>query len=142
MSKRAIPITGLPRDQHGSALFIAIFLVAVVSVLAAAVTLTSVTQQLGSVRSLEAEQAWFAALARIESEAPGILSADACPATGVEIVAGFPTTLDCVRSGDIREGGRTYSVFTLVATAQRGSASNGSLVRRTARAQLTTASGP
>ena len=128
-----------PRRQRGGALFVAVFLVAVVAVLAAAVSLTSVTQSIGSARGLQAEQAWYAALARIESEVPGILSSESCPGGGAVSIAGFTTTLACSQTAGIEEGGREYSVFTLVATASTGSAANDSLVRRTARAQFTTA---
>lgn len=128
-----------PRRQRGGVLFVAVFLVAVVAVLAAAVSLTSVTQSLGSARGLQAEQAWYAALARIESEVPGILSSESCPGGAVVSIAGFTTTLSCSQAAGIEEGGREYSVFTLVATASAGTAANDSLVRRTARAQFTTA---
>jgi hypothetical protein len=131
-----------PLRQRGGALFIAVFLVAVVSVLAAAVSLTSVTQSLASARGLQAEQAWYAALARIESEVPGILSTASCPAGGPVAIAGFTTTLSCSAVTGIEEGGRTYSVFTLEATASTGNAGGASLVRRTARAQFTSATGP
>lgn len=134
---RALP--SFPGRQRGGALFVAVFLVAVVAVLAAAVSLTSVTQGLASARGLQAEQAWYAALARIETEVPGMLSSGSCPAGGPVTIAGFTTTLSCSQTTGIREGGRDYSVFTLVATASTGSASNDSLVRRTARAQFTTA---
>jgi len=127
----------LPASQRGSALFVAVFLIAVVAVLAAAVALTSVTQQTGAARALQAEQAWYAALGRIELEAPGMLAGDACPGGGAQDIAGFTTTFECTRTGGIEEGGETYSVFSVAATAQRGNAAAGSLVRRTARAQFT-----
>lgn len=123
--------------QRGAALFAAIFLIAVVTVLAAAVALTSVTQQTGAARAFEAEQAWYAAFGRIEIEAPGMLAGDACPGGGAQNIAGFTTTFNCTRTGNIAEGGETYSVFSVAATAQRGDAGSGSLVRRTARAQFT-----
>ena len=115
----------------------AIFLIAVVAVLAAAVALTSVTQHLGSARALQAEQAWYAAFGRIELEAPGMLTNDACPGGEAQDIAGFTTTFQCTRTGDVQEGGETYSVFSVSATAQRGNAASSSLVRRTARAQFT-----
>ena len=125
-----------PSSQRGSALFVAVFLIAVVAVLAAAVALTSVTQQLGSARALQAEQAWYAAFGRIELEAPGMLAAGSCPGSGALDIAGFTTTFEC-SADEIDEGGATYSVFSVAATAQRGDAASGSLVRRTARAQFT-----
>lgn len=120
----------------------AIFLIAVVALLAAAVALTSVTQQTGAVRSLQAEQAWYAALARIETEVPGILASGACPSGGAQVIAGFTTTLACSQASGLREGGIEYSVYTLEATASLGTASTASLVRRSARAQFTDFEGP
>ena len=136
-SRQFLPGFNPPSSQRGSALFVAVFLIAVVAVLAAAVALTSVTQQLGSARALQAEQAWYAAVGRIELEAAGLLSGDTCPAGGPQNIAGYTTTFECTRTGDIEEGGATYSVFSVAATAQRGNAASGSLVRRTARAQFT-----
>ncbi len=128
-----------PSTQRGSALFVGVFLIAVVAVLAVAVALTTVTQQTGAARAFEAEQAWYAAVGRIEAEAPGIIAVGACPGGGGQEIAGFTTTLNCAQSGIVQEGGQSYTVFSLVATAERGSAAAGNLVRRTARVQLTNA---
>ncbi len=136
-SRHFPPRSNPPSSERGSALFVAVFLIAVVAVLAAAVALTSVTQQLGSARALQAEQAWYAAVGRIELQAAGLLAGDTCPAGGPQNIAGYTTTFECTRTGDIEEGGATYSVFSVAATAQRGNAASGSLVRRTARAQFT-----
>lgn len=138
----ATPRCALPASQRGSALFVAIFLIAVVSVLAAAVALTSVTQQTGAARAFEAEQAWYAALGRIESETPGMLASGACPG-GVVNIAGFDTSFTtCNLTPGIQEGGQTYTVFSVAVTAQRGNAAAGTLVRRTARAQFTNRNSP
>ncbi|MDT8439257.1 MAG: hypothetical protein RQ729_09650 [Wenzhouxiangellaceae bacterium] len=121
--------------QRGSALFVGLFLVAVVAVLAASVTLTSVTQQTGAVRALQFEQAWYAALGRIEAEAPGILATGTC-AGGAQTLAGFNTTLSCSLSVVIEEGDQRWRQITLIAVAQRGDPSSASQVRRSARATL------
>lgn len=136
------PQCNRPASQRGSALFVGIFLVAVVSVLAAAVALTSITQQTGAARAFEAEQAWYAALGRIESETPGMLASGACPG-GVVNIAGFDTSFTtCNLTPGIQEGGQTYTVFSVAVTAQRGNAAAGTLVRRTARAQFTNRTSP
>lgn len=135
---RTIPSIGL---QKGAILFIGVFLIAVVAVLASVVSLTSITQQLGSARALQVEQAWYSALGRIELEVPAMLASGNCPAGGAVNIAGFSTTLSCERLDGLREGAAEYSVFTLVATASSGSAADGSLVRRSARAQFTTDTG-
>lgn len=132
---RRLPVA--PARQRGAALFVAVFLLAVVGLLAVAVSLTSVTQQTASARALLERQAWYAALGRIEAEVPGMLAASTCPAGSPAPIGGFTTTLACDRVDGLREGAEEYSVFTVVSTASRGSAADGTLVRRTVRAQFT-----
>ncbi|TVQ28159.1 MAG: hypothetical protein EA370_16950 [Wenzhouxiangella sp.] len=128
---KASPLINLSR-QRGAALFVAIFLITVVVLAAAIVTLTSVTQHTGQARAGQADQAWYAALARLESEIPGILGSGACPAGGSQPIAGLQTTLSCERV-EVREGPNTQAVFNLRAEAVLP----GTIpVRRTARAQI------
>ena len=130
MKPRAIK---LPIHQRGAALFVAIFLITVVVLAAAIVTLTSVTQHTGQVRAGLADQAWYAALARLESDIPGILGSGACPSGGTQTIAGLQTSLSC-ESVEVREGPDTYFVFNLQAQAVLPGAIP---VRRSARAQIT-----
>ncbi|MGY6588101.1 MAG: hypothetical protein ACXIUB_07380 [Wenzhouxiangella sp.] len=122
----------LPGQQRGAALFVAIFLITVVVLAAGLVSLTSVTQHTGQVRAGQADQAWYAALARLESEIPGILANGDCPSPSSQVFAGLQTSLSCEQS-EVREGPNTYFVFDLQAQALLP----GSIpVRRTARAQI------
>lgn len=121
-----------PARQRGAALFVAIFLITVVVLAAGIVALTSVTQHSGQARAGQADQAWYAALARLESAIPGILSSGTCPAGGSQTIAGVQTSLDCEQI-EVREGPDTYFVFSLQALAALPGAIP---VRRTARAQI------
>lgn len=105
-----------PARQRGAALFVAIFLITVVVLAAGIVTLTSVTQHTGQARAGQAEQAWYAALARLEIEIPGVLNSENCPSGATEVIAGIATTLSCERV-TVSEGSQSYFVFNLSATA-------------------------
>ena len=129
---KELPAVNLSR-QRGAALFVAIFLITVVVLAAAIVTLTSVTQHTGQARAGQADQAWYAALARLESEIPGIITSGSCPGSGSVPIGGLQTTLSC-EEFEISEGPATYSVFNLQARAVLPGAIP---VRRTARAQIT-----
>ena len=109
MKPRAIK---LPIHQRGAALFVAIFLITVVVLAAAIVTLTSVTQHTGQVRAGQADQAWYAALARLESDIPGVLNSGNCPAVADQTFAGIQTSLSCERI-EVNEGPITYVMFNL-----------------------------
>ncbi len=123
------------RQQRGAALFMAIFLIVVIALMAATAALTSTTQHTGQARAAGADGAWYAAIARLESEIPGILDSGSCSAGGAQMLFGYSTTLSC-QAFAVSEGDENYQVFSLSATAWRGSSSSATLVRRTARAQV------
>lgn len=123
------------RQQRGAALFIGILLITVVVVFAAVVALTSSTQHLGQARAGLAQQAWYAAVARMEGAIESILSIDACPAGGSASTLGYDTVLSC-SSESVSEGGDDYEVYTLEVTASQGSLSDPVFVRRSVRAQV------
>ncbi|QOC23827.1 hypothetical protein IC757_06800 [Wenzhouxiangella sp. AB-CW3] len=122
-------------QQRGAALFAAIFLITVITVAAAAIALTSATQHTGQARALLAEQAWYAAMARLESEIPSILGSNSCTPGGQESLFGFQTTFFC-DADDETEGDTSYRVYTLEAGARQGSIGQTIFVRRTVRAQI------
>lgn len=128
--KRLHPIN--PSRQRGAALFVAVFLITVVVLTAGIVALTSVTQHSGQARAGQAEQAWYAALARLESEIPAILNSGSCPAGGSQTIAGLQTTLSCERV-EVEEGQATYFIFNLRARAE---ISGQIPVRRSVQAQI------
>lgn len=122
--------------QRGVALFTAIFLVAVIALVAITVALTTTTQQIGAARALEAERAYYAAMARIEMTIPDILDQQDCTGTGQQQIAGFDTELSCSRS-EATEAGQTYGIYLITARASRGDLQSGTLVRRSIRTQFT-----
>ncbi len=125
-----------PGRQQGAALFVGVFIITTILVVAGAVALTTTTQHRGQALALEADRAWFAALARLESEIPGLEAGAECPGGGEESIHGFSTTMDCQRE-EVLEGDLEYVVYTLESTATGGSRQAGTLVRRTARTQIT-----
>ncbi|MCH8476600.1 MAG: hypothetical protein LAT56_01495 [Wenzhouxiangella sp.] len=110
-----LPLPAFSR-QRGAALFVAIFLVTVVVLAAGIVTLTTVSQHSGQARAGLADQAWYAALARLESDIPAIAGGGSCPAGGSQLIAGIQTSLTCERV-EVREGSANYTIFTLQAQA-------------------------
>jgi len=124
------------RRQRGAALFVGILLITVVVVLAAVVALTAGTQHLGQARTALAEQAWYAAMARLESGIQQAVTGNVCPAGGSAELFGFATTLTCTASS-VSEGGMSYAVYNLEVTASQGTLSSPILVRRSVRSQVT-----
>lgn len=124
------------RRQRGAALFVGIFLITVVIVFAAVVALTSASQHISQARAGLAEQAWYAAVARMEEAIQETVNGSSCPAGGTANRFGFATSLSCSASS-VSEGGETYGVYSLEATASQGSLSSAVLVRRSVRSQVT-----
>ncbi len=124
------------RQQRGAALFVGIFLITVVVLFAAVVALTSSTQHLSQARARLAEQAWYAAIARMESEIQQAIDASACPGTGSSNTFGFTTQSTCSLS-TVQEGSATYNVFSISVSAAQGSLSTPVYARRSVRAQVT-----
>jgi hypothetical protein len=124
------------RQQGGAALFAAILLITVIVVFAAVVALTSATQHLSQARAGLAERAWYAAIARLESDIQAIVATDSCPAGGAQELFGFETTLACSTVA-VDEGGESYAVYSLQVTASQGDLSSPVFVRRTVRGQVT-----
>lgn len=124
------------RQQGGAALFAAILLITVIVVFAAVVALTSSTQHISQARAGLAEQAWYAAVARLETEIQSIIATDSCPGGGAENRSGFETTLAC-SAISVDEGGQSYTVYSLEVTARQGDLSNPVFVRRMVRGQVT-----
>ncbi|WP_376690388.1 hypothetical protein [Wenzhouxiangella sp. EGI_FJ10409] len=124
------------RQQRGAALFVGIFLITVVVVFAAVVALTSASQHISQARAGLAEQAWYAAVARLEDGIQEVLASENCPPTGTQTVFEFRTTLDC-SSIEVSEGGETYAVYTLSVSAEQGDLDRAVFVRRSLSSQIT-----
>ena len=124
----------LPGRQRGAALFVAVFLITVVVLVAGIVTLTSVTQHTGQARAGQADQAWYAALACVEEAAQEVVNNRPCNCNPP--VTGFNVVLTCPDPVSVTEGGDEYDIFTILATATRGDANAALFVRRSATAQI------
>lgn len=126
--------------QTGAALFTAVFLIVVIAAVAAMVAHVAGTQQVTSGRSLDASRAYYAARARLDEAIEDALDSGACPTTGggsEEDFHGLTTRVEACDPDPVDEGGTSYTVFTLSASAFRGDRTSGTLVRRVVRAQVT-----
>lgn len=128
------------RRQQGAALFTAIFLIVVITAIAAMVANIATTQQITSGRSLDAVRAYNAARTRLEREIATVATTSpgaSCPSTGTVTVDGFTTELEDCEVTSVSEGGSDYDVFILRVAAYRGDRLGGTLVRRELRASVT-----
>ena len=131
--------------QRGVALFTAIFLIVVLAAIGVSVALITTTQQVSSAQAVDATRAYYAARARLEraiaeslGPSGGPPGTQGCPSTtGPVDIAGFTTTLDCPPPVTVSEGGATYNVVLMTATASRGDRTAGTRVRRQIRVQIT-----
>lgn len=129
-----------PRRQRGFTLVAAIFLIAFAMLIVLAVVLTTSARSRSTVQALDASRALFAAQSGIEiamarSLAPG--PGGGCtsfPATVA--IEGFDVALTCTPT-PVDEAPDLYAIFTLTATAQRGSFANHTFISRRVRATVT-----
>ena len=121
----------------GMAVFAAIFLIVVLAAVGVAVAMLTSTQQLASAQALDATRAYYAAHARLERAVDEAIATEACPDTSTIAMHGFTTELICPAPVPVSEGGASYTVVQLTATAYRGSREAGTRVRRQLRVQLT-----
>lgn len=130
------------RQQRGAALFVGIFLITVVVVFAAVVALTSATQNLSQARAGLAEQAWYAAVACLEEAAQEIVQSNSCPPGCSGVASGFTVTLDCPGPESVTEGGNTYEIYSVGASARHGDLNSAVFVRRSVAAQIVSGDTP
>jgi len=124
-----------PYRQSGVGLFAAIFLIAVLAAVGTSFALIANSQQISSARSLTLTRAYYAARAGVD-EAIFTASDESC--TNVDgtttTVDGIDVDLTCSES-TIRERDDEYQVFTITATAVKGSRDSGTRVRRRLKVQ-------
>lgn len=130
------------RQQRGAALFVGIFLITVVVVFAAMVALTSATQHISQARAGLAEKAWYAALACLEEAAQEIVNSNSCPSSCSSVASGFTVTLDCPEPESVTEGGNTYEIYFVGASAQQGDLNSAVFVRRSVASQIASEGSP
>lgn len=121
--------------QRGVGLVTAIFLLVVIGALGSAAALTTVVQQAGSARALDAEGAYAAANGRLDIAIADAVNGAVCDDETGEL-HGYEYELECDEVG-LTEGGAI--IYELRVTASRGDRRSGTLVRRTVQAQVTDA---
>jgi MSHA biogenesis protein MshP len=123
--------------SSGIAMFAVIFLIVALAAIGIAVATITGTQQLASAQGLDAARAYYVAHARMERAIAETIATEACPDTSTLAMHGFTTELSCPAPVPVSEGGSSYTVVQLTATAYRGSRESGTRVRRQLRVQLT-----
>lgn len=130
--------------QRGFSLVTAVFLIVVVAAIAAFMVTIGTTQRQTSTLSLLGAQAYFAAESGAEWATREVLAGDACFASPASFTlnggasSGYAVSASCAAT-PVTEGPDSYTVFTLLVTASRGSIASGDLVRRTIRTTVTNA---
>lgn len=132
-----------PARQRGLSIIVAIFLIVVLAGLGAFMLVMSGAQQQTAALGVEEARAEAAALAGLDyglyREANGGGADGACEAATTTLalteggLAGFSVTVQCSGVTQHTEAGTTFDVYTLVATASRGSYGSPYYVARTAR---------
>ena len=123
-----------PKKNRGISLISAIFLMVVIMLLAGySLNLTS-SQQAGTTLTMQSLRAWYAAKGGIEWTLFQV-NAGACPAIpSTYTVDGFSVEISRCDVYPINEGGNSYNLYDVVATASQGSVGSVGHVRRTIRA--------
>ena len=126
--------------MYGVSLVSAIFLLVVLSLLAAAGVRMMVLQQQTTTMELRSTQAFHAARTGLNWAAHRSLSADWCSNQTLALseagTQGFFVDVSCTRSTHV-EGGTTISVYTIVALAQSGLYGGPDYVSRRMQAKVT-----
>lgn len=128
------------RSEQGVALIAALFLLVALAALAVYMVTISGVQQQTPTLAADASRAWYAARSGIEGVASQATSAGACPTPNPTPYAldGFNVQVDCAVTQHT-ERGQTFQVFTLTATAKKGTYGGLNYVSRKAQATVTTA---
>jgi len=126
-----------PYRQSGVGLFAAIFLIAVLAAVGTSFALIANSQQISSARSLTLTRAYYAARAGVDEAIFTARFDENCNNVDgtTTTVDGIDVELECNAPPEIQESDDKYKVFTLTATAVKGSRDSGTRVRRRLKVQ-------
>lgn len=126
------------RSMSGFTLISTLFLLVVVSSLAAYLVNLSTAQHFSSAVSINAVRARHAALSGLEWVAYriGNVSNTCPPIPSAMTVEGFAVTLDSCSASDILEGGVNYRLYDVTVSAQRGAFGDADYINLAIRANL------
>jgi MSHA biogenesis protein MshP len=130
----------LYQRQRGFSLIAAIFLIAVIAVLLLVLSRNIAVQDRSSFLSVMSNRAYFSARAGLEWTAVSAISGS-CGTQSLNI-EGISVQTQCTATTGISEGGSTYNIYNLSATASTGGKSTDTLVSRTLMGQVTDAPAP
>jgi MSHA biogenesis protein MshP len=130
----------LHKRQQGFSLIAAIFLIAVIAVLLLVLSRNIAVQDRSSFLSVMSNRAYFSARAGLEWTAVSALGGS-CGIQSLNI-EGITVQTQCTATTGISEGGSTYNIYNLSATASTGGKSTDTLVSRTLVGQVTDAPPP
>jgi MSHA biogenesis protein MshP len=123
--------------QRGFAIVWALFLITAVAAAGAAMVATLASRSRTTVQNLDAARAYYAAYSGLEVMAARAVSGNCANAS--ETIEGFSVSLSCSQSADQDEAGTTYRVYSISASASRGSFDASTFVSRRLRATVTDA---
>jgi MSHA biogenesis protein MshP len=130
----------LYQRQRGFSLIAAIFLIAVIAVLLLVLSRNIAVQDRSSFLSVMSNRAYFSARTGLEWTAVSAISGS-CGTQSLNI-EGISVQTQCTATTGISEGGSTYNIYNLSATASTGGKSTDTLVSRTLMGQVTDAPAP
>lgn len=127
-----------PRKASGFTLITTLFVVVVVSSLAAYLVNISVSQHFSSALTLSALRSRHAALSGLEWVAYRVANvANSCPTIPTSMtVEGYNVTIAACSASDITEGATAYRMFDVTVNAERGVFGDADYVNLSVRAQL------
>ena len=121
--------------QRGFSLIAAVFVIAIALLIVLAAALTLSARNRSTVQALDASRALFAAQSGIEVAVARSL-AGGCTGFPLNVdIEGFNVALTCSPT-DVDEAPELYAIYTLTATAQRGSFASNTFISRRVRATV------
>jgi MSHA biogenesis protein MshP len=124
------------RRQSGFSLVAAIFLIALALLIVLAAVLTISARSRSTVQALDASRALFAAQSGIEVAVARSLGGGCTAVPPTVDIEGFTVALGCTPF-PVDEAPDNYTIYTLTASAQRGSFANHTFISRRVRATVT-----
>ena len=127
-----------PKRQRGFSLFVAIFLITTILVVAVIAAATLTSRSVTTAQGILAARAFYAARTGIEyAIAQAVPPGQGCTNVGAVVaIEGFNVGLQCQESA-VNQGGTSFVMYHLSATASSGNLTAGTFVTRTVRTTIT-----
>jgi MSHA biogenesis protein MshP len=122
--------------QRGFSLIAAVFVIAIALLIVLAAVLTLSARNRSTVQALDASRALFAAQSGIEVAIARSLAGECAAFPMTVAIEGFDVALTC-NGIAVDEAPDSYRIYTLTASAQRGSFASNTFISRRVRATVT-----